>query len=235
MTTVVAKLLIAHLLGDSVFARRRKHEDTPRKWNSPSLALHALIQFLLAWLFLLDFKYGLYALVIGLSHYFSEATGRSLDVQRPMLGFFLEQLLHVLIIFGISFAIVKPDWSMAQVMASVPWVTLAGLLAVTWPTARILSLFLSQWPPVKSVEKFKGLDKAGLYIGIMERVMIFVFIVAGRWEGIGFLLAAKSIFRFGDLTNNKEMHLTEYIMVGTLLSFCIAILTGLVVVYLSQA
>jgi hypothetical protein len=48
---------------------------------------------------------------------------------------------------------------------------------------------------------------------------------------IGFLLAAKSVFRFGDLTRAKNRKLTEYILIGTLLSFLIAIATGLIVMH----
>jgi hypothetical protein len=48
------------------------------------------------------------------------------------------------------------------------------------------------------------------------------------WEGIGFLLAAKSIFRFGDLKDKQDIKLTEYILIGTLLSFGIGILSALV-------
>jgi hypothetical protein len=43
-----------------------------------------------------------------------------------------------------------------------------------------------------------------------------------------FLLAAKSIFRFGDLKKVKDRKLTEYVLIGTLLSFGIAILVGLI-------
>jgi len=39
-------------------------------------------------------------------------------------------------------------------------------------------------------------------------------------------LAAKSIFRFGDLKEAKDRKLTEYVLVGTLLSFGIALLVG---------
>ncbi len=49
-------------------------------------------------------------------------------------------------------------------------------------------------------------------------------------EGIGFLLAAKSVFRFGELTKAKEVKITEYVMIGTLSSFTIAILLGAVAV-----
>ena len=46
-------------------------------------------------------------------------------------------------------------------------------------------------------------------------------------EGIGYLLAAKSVFRFGELRNNKELMHTEYILLGTFLSFTVAVVVGL--------
>ena len=48
------------------------------------------------------------------------------------------------------------------------------------------------------------------------------------------MLAAKSIFRFGDLKENKDIRLTEYILIGTLLSFGIGILTGMAYLELSE-
>ncbi len=50
----------------------------------------------------------------------------------------------------------------------------------------------------------------------------------------GFLIAAKSIFRFGDLSKAKDRKLTEYILIGTLLSFGIAIACGVAYNYLSM-
>jgi hypothetical protein len=61
-----------------------------------------------------------------------------------------------------------------------------------------------------------------------------VFVITGKWEAIGFLLAAKSVFRFGDLRKSKDRKLTEYILIGTLISFGISILTGLAVVWLLE-
>jgi hypothetical protein len=58
--------------------------------------------------------------------------------------------------------------------------------------------------------------------------------VTSNWQAIGFLIAAKSVFRFGDLSQSKDRKLTEYILIGTLLSFGIAITTGLVVVALAN-
>lgn len=73
-----------------------------------------------------------------------------------------------------------------------------------------------------------------MYIGIIERILVFVFIVTNHWEAIGFLLAAKSVFRFGDLKRAKDRRLTEYILVGTLLSFGLAILSGMTTLYLLE-
>ena len=80
----------------------------------------------------------------------------------------------------------------------------------------------------------KSLNQAGKYIGILERIFVFIFVITGKWEGIGFLLAAKSVFRFGDLKESKDRKLTEYILIGTLLSFGIAIATGMLVVKLVE-
>lgn len=52
--------------------------------------------------------------------------------------------------------------------------------------------------------------------------------LVGCMEGIGFLLAAKSVFRFGELTKAKEVKITEYVLIGALSSFTIAILIGAV-------
>lgn len=71
-----------------------------------------------------------------------------------------------------------------------------------------------------------GLLSAGAWIGYIERCLAISFIFMGQFAGIGFLVATKTIFRFGDLTKNKDMKLTEYMMLGTLLSYAIAIFVG---------
>ncbi len=73
----------------------------------------------------------------------------------------------------------------------------------------------------------KSLPRAGMYIGILERLFVFAFILLGRWEAIGLLIAAKSVFRFNDLKEFNNRRWTEYILIGTLLSFGMAILAGL--------
>ena len=107
---------------------------------------------------------------------------------------------------------------------------------VTQVTAVLIRILLSPYQNHKKITPLNDTDQkvlfnAGKYIGILERLFIFGFVIANFWEGIGFLLAAKSIFRFGDLNNAKERHLTEYVLIGTFLSFGSAILVGLIFNY----
>jgi len=76
-----------------------------------------------------------------------------------------------------------------------------------------------------------SLKNAGQFIGILERLFVFAFILLNQWSAIGLLIAAKSVFRFGDLSRAKDRKLTEYILIGTLLSFGLAIATGLAYKY----
>lgn len=69
----------------------------------------------------------------------------------------------------------------------------------------------------------QGLPKGGKTIGILERLLVFMFVLAGKPEGVGFVIAAKSVFRIGELTNKQDKDHAEYIMIGTLRSFTYAL------------
>ncbi|EPR73592.1 hypothetical protein ADIWIN_1622 [Winogradskyella psychrotolerans RS-3] len=90
-----------------------------------------------------------------------------------------------------------------------------------------MKTIFSKWNISKLTKDNESLKDAGNYIGVLERLLVFVFVVLGHWEAVGFLITAKSVFRFGDLTASKERKLTEYILIGTLISFGIAIITSL--------
>jgi hypothetical protein len=65
----------------------------------------------------------------------------------------------------------------------------------------------------------RGLTNGGRVIGQWERALIFVFVGLGQPASIGFLVAAKSIFRFGELKDRENRMEAEYITIGTLMSF----------------
>ena len=60
----------------------------------------------------------------------------------------------------------------------------------------------------------------GRVIGILERVLIYYFVLNGYLSAVGFILAAKGITRFKEL---EDREFAEYFLIGTLLS---AIISG---------
>ena len=107
------------------------------------------------------------------------------------------------------------------------WGIVLAYILMLKPSSVLLSLFLGRWAP--SSQNTQSLPNAGKWIGYIERVLILTFVLIGNVESVGFLLAAKSVFRFGELNKAKEIRTTEYVLIGTLASFTIAILTGLAV------
>ncbi len=69
----------------------------------------------------------------------------------------------------------------------------------------------------------KSLPNAGKLIGITERFLALALILLGQYEAVGLIIAAKSILRF------RETQKSEYVLVGTLLSFGIATLAGVLI------
>lgn len=59
-----------------------------------------------------------------------------------------------------------------------------------------------------------GLPEGGAWIGLLERALIFVLILFGQIQAIGFLIAAKSVLRFEYARSHSE-----YVIIGTLASF----------------
>jgi hypothetical protein len=149
--------------------------------------------------------------------------------------FAIDQLLHLIVIVALWLILARPNIPyMAYVHDPAIWTYVAAILFITSVSGILIQVVLSYWAHALKVGDGESLQHAGKYIGVMERLLIFVFIVSGNWEAIGFLLAAKSIFRFGDLKEAKDRKLTEYILMGTLLSFGIAIVTAMGVLKLTD-
>ncbi len=92
---------------------------------------------------------------------------------------------------------------------------------LSWPASWFVGQLIKTYlPPLTATA---GIKRAGQLIGILERFIVFTFVVRGQYEAIGLLIAAKSILRFRD---QDAQSLTEYVLVGTLLSLFIALAAG---------
>lgn len=68
---------------------------------------------------------------------------------------------------------------------------------------------------------------AGRIIGILERILVYFFVLETQYTALGFILAAKSFARYKKITENQEF--AEYVLIGTLLSIVLAFLVALIV------
>jgi hypothetical protein len=143
--------------------------------------------------------------------------------------------MHLVVIIFLGMYWQNKENELLELLLSNSFITLAtAILFLTQPVSIIMSVLVKPWSDTIPNEKEQSLKNAGKYIGILERLLVFLFICTNHFEAVGFLLATKSVFRFGDLKESKERKLTEYILIGTLLSFGIALLVGLVTQYLLQ-
>jgi hypothetical protein len=139
-------------------------------------------------------------------------------------------LLHILVIAGISFYTKEFSFDFLKDQEFLK--ILMGALFLTTPASIFIKILLSSWTPAPETSgsiQTESLASAGKYIGILERLLVFTFIMVNHWEGVGFMVAAKSVFRFSDLAQAKQRKLTEYVLIGTLLSFGMAVLTGILI------
>ena len=79
-------------------------------------------------------------------------------------------------------------------------------------------------------EKKPGIEKAGRYIGILERSLVLTVFLFGKMELIGYIFAAKSIDCYPEMKDGT--HFAEYYLIGTLTSISIAFFGGLLLKYL---
>ena len=230
---IFVKLLLAHLLGDFLLQPNAWVLDKEKNiQKSIYLYLHTALHGILAWILVGEMSFGWFALALALSHGFVDFLKLKFQNQKTKRNWFLlDQILHLLVIIGITLLYQKTDFDFDNVLSNSFWYVLTGLLLLTTPTSILIKNIISIWTPENKNDGDTSLANAGNYIGILERLFVFCFIMTGHFEAIGFLLAAKSIFRFGDLKEAKDRKLTEYVLIGTLLSFGIALLTGLMVQY----
>ncbi|RXM43805.1 DUF3307 domain-containing protein [Flavobacterium sp. YO64] len=225
------KLFLAHLLGDFIWQPNKWVADKEtKKHKSFYLYLHVLLHGILAAILVGEINFIPYAAFIAITHGFIDFIKLNFQKKKTKRTWFVvDQIVHILILIGIS--LLYQNKNMIHFWLDDKfWILVTGIIFITKPASIFIKTIISIWSPEsQNSNQDNSLANAGNYIGLLERLFIFCFILLGHFEAIGFLLAAKSIFRFGDLKEAKDRKLTEYVLIGTLISFGIAILVGQVV------
>ena len=232
--TLLIKLFLAHLLGDFFLQPKTwvlKKEQN--KLKSPKLYLHVLIHVALLSILLWNLTLWPIILTIGVSHLGIDAIKLLFQNKKTKrTWFFVDQLLHIISIIGSYLLFVGTNFEFHTLFTQSTLLLLICVLFLTQPVSIIMKTIFMKWDIKKLTEGNESLEDAGKYIGILERVLVFVFVILNHWEAVGFLITAKSVFRFGDLKESKHRKLTEYILIGTLISFGIAIFIGILFKFL---
>jgi len=221
--------MMAHLLGDFYLQPDRWIQSKiEKKWKSPWLYVHTAIHLILLLVITMDIALWFPILLIATSHFLIDLW--KVTVQKPsneVRLFFQDQALHILFMVAIVYLYLYRDNFALPVPSTDVLIVTISILLLSHPASHIIKNLLAPWAASAKEHLPETLANSGKYIGILERLLVFIFIYSHHWEGVGFLITAKSVFRFGDVKESKEMKLTEYFLIGTLLSFGLAMVIGL--------
>jgi len=223
MIETLLALLAAHLVGDfplqpDVLVRAKR--------NPAVLLLHVVLQTLLAAAALGNFTvWPLLAILAGT--HLAMDTIKVWVLGDGLTAFVSDQVVHLLVIVALALAfplaLAQGQWAHLLV----PEALRTYLLGLTLVAAVIAGLQVGAILVRKVTQPFsgelageiQGLKFGGAYIGVLERALILLLVLLGQPAGVGFMLTAKSILRFGDVKDSAQRKLTEYIIIGTFLSF----------------
>jgi hypothetical protein len=233
--SVLIRLILAHLLTDFVFQPGSWVKSRQEKrYRSTKLYLHALITAGVAYLLSGLFAAWWIFIIILVSHLLIDLWK---SYKPNKLRFFvIDQLLHLIIIL-LLWLFTFNLWAemgvfIGKAIANMDvLIVITGYLIIAWPLGVLIGIATEKWRNDTEVNK-EGLAKAGMWIGQLERFLILTFILIDQFTAVGLLIAAKSILRFSDKENTQKK--TEYVLIGTLMSFSASFVLGLLMEYLLE-
>lgn len=219
--------VVAHVLSDYFFQTdASSKEKNENGFKSKFLVKHTLITFSCAWILSFDVHFIFCAIAISILHGIIDGLKKSFNTSK--FSFFIDQGLHLVVIW--FFVWIFNRYFEANLLWNIP-ISIKGLVLILGYLLCIkpANIFIREMFVVGNIESISDttaeLKNAGKLIGILERILVLTFVIIGKFEVIGFLIAAKSILRYKDTNTIK----TEYVLIGTMLSFGIAMMIGLLI------
>jgi hypothetical protein len=233
MQTLLILQLTAHLLADFNFQPQTWCNVKESKTISNVYFYHIAVVFVCAWFLSFSVAFWWAALLIAVLHLL-------LDVVKSFLFqkgtgktylFFIDQTLHLLVITGVVFWFSEKEHIEFPGFISANTVfILFAIIASSKPSNIFIKKYMEVNNFIPPQNENNNLLNAGRVIGSLERIVSFILISFDQFAAVGFIIAAKSILRFKDTDTAK----TEYLLIGSLLSFGIAILLGIAYLHLNS-
>jgi hypothetical protein len=248
--SILVRLLLAHFIADFFLQTDKGVKDKARRgMRSVSLWKHIAIVTGLSALFLWDMAWWKQILLIGATHLLIDLAklqagkhfNRHNRDQRNLLFFVVDQVLHVLVIAFIWLWMID-GWDKMRLFGDAgswyrPLLRFLAYVLAIGPVSYLIRFLTDKW--ATDLEKSEvGLKDAGMWIGYLERIIIVTLVFIGQFTAIGFLVAAKSILRLIDKPEAPKVNTgasvpfhsrnhTEYVLIGTFLSFTFALFIAL--------
>jgi hypothetical protein len=224
MSSLFFHMLAGHLIADlwlqpTNWVNHRKEYG----WKSNKLAPHVLLASILPVVFTLRIDLWWFIPVIFVTHYLIDILKSHL--RDNIFYFILDQSIHIAIL--VALVVFSGGEELSEGIANF-WIFASGFILVTTPMGFLTGLFFRA---VTKAESNMVSINASAWIGIFERILIVIFVVTGQLQAIGFLVAAKSIFRFSDTQKDNNLK-AEYFLLGTLVSFTLAVIAGVAIKFL---
>ncbi|HAA12743.1 MAG TPA: DUF3307 domain-containing protein [Cytophagales bacterium] len=247
-TQFICLQFIGHLLVDfHLQTDNTAQEKEDEGFKSAFLRKHILFVFLFSWGLSFQVNFVWAALAIAITHLIIDGVKGKIKKREGWVSrnwFFLDQLLHLfIIVVAVQVFLHYFDQRLVipQVLTTQVAVILLGYLFCL-KTSNIviremfnvfeiamLKVSVDEDGQRRNNEEGHELKNAGKLIGVLERTLVLTFVLLSQFQAVGFLLAAKSILRFKE----QEDIRTEYVLVGTMLSFAIAVGVGITINWLT--
>lgn len=253
---ILFRLVIAHLLADFTFQSNTMATEKKKGLASGYFYLHILIVGLLTYILLGQWTNWQGPAVIMVIHAVIDLIKATVESKiewaktRGKWLFIIDQILHILTVlaYWIITSKVIEDWTLFEELLNKKIFTnedvliiVIAYLIITMPVGILIGFLTKNWQdeiaeddrqkreanPDGDFPEQESLKNAGKTIGMIERSLVLTFVLMQQYQAIGFLIAAKSVFRFGDLKESGQRKRTEYILIGTLISFILSILLGI--------
>jgi Protein of unknown function (DUF3307) len=230
---LLIRLIGAHLAADFLLQPNWGVKQRQAKnWASIWLYVHGILAGGLVYLFSGLWRTLWLPVTIAVTHIIID--GLKARARDTTGIFLLDQGVHFAIIVACWGLLTDPSALWLYLIRCIQdvrcWIIAVSYIAVIWPAGILVGKLTGQWRKKSdphSSSKTPGLDRGGLLIGRLERFLILTFVLLNHYEAIGFLIAAKSVFRFSELHEQAE-----YIIIGSMASFSIAVALGIGARYL---
>lgn len=232
--------LIMHIICDFYLQPNKwvkaKKEHT---YRSPELYyhsfLHGIALFIPIIVLGIDWKSSLCLIaIVAITHFLIDLWKVTTPNRDKFSYFIIDQTLHISVLAVISFHMAN-DLSLESILKhgsfSDSIMIIFAYLLILKPTSVVIGTILKKYPISDPNENntTSGIVAGGELIGYLERVLILTFTLVGSYAAVGFVLAAKSIFRFGELNKSSNRSMTEYVLIGSMLSVVITTLLGAII------